>query len=116
MGEFLHLVWILLLRPAIMLGAWVIAIVLVLSLLFFVLRRLYKGVCKIKPMSSGKTAGFNPYVVLAISPTATVYEIEAAYEREHKRLKPNERNWDKVKDKIKNIEKAYKILKNDSIS
>ena len=114
MGEFLYLVWILLLRPALMLGAWVIAIVLVLSLLFFVLRRLYKGVYKIKTMSSGKTAGFNPYAVLDISPTATVHEIEAAYEREHKRLRPNEENWDKVKDKIKDIEKAYKMLKGRS--
>jgi len=116
MGEFLHLIWILLLRPAFMLGAWVIAIVLVLLLLFFVLCRLYNGVCKIKPMSSGKTPEFNAYVVLDISPTATVHEIEAAYEREHKRLKPNEENWGEVKDKVKDIEKAYRTLKNDSIS
>ena len=67
-------------------------------------------------MSSGKTTEFNPHAVLDISPNATVHEIEAAYEREHKRLKPNEENWDKVKDKIKDIEEAYKILKNDSIS
>ena len=113
MGEFLHLVWILLLRPALMLGAWVIAIVLVLSLLFFVLRKLYKGVCKIKSMSSGKTTEFNPHAVLDISPTATIHEIEAAYERQYKRLRPNEENWDKVKGQVKEIEKAYKILKND---
>ena len=97
-----------------MLGAWVIAIVLVLSLLFFVLRKLYKGVCKIKIMSSGKTTEFNPYVVLDISPNASIHEIEAAYEREHKRLKPNEENWDDVKDKIKDIEKAYRMLENNT--
>ena len=93
-----------------MLGAWIIAIVLVLSLLFFVLRKLYKGVCRVTSMSFGKT-GFNPYAVLAISPNATVYEIEAAYEREHKRLQPNERNWEDVKDNVRDIEKAYGILK-----
>ena len=74
------------------------------------LRKLYKGVCKIKPMSSGKTAEFNPHAVLDISPNATVHEIEAAYEREHKRLRPNEENWDDVKDKVKETEKAYKML------
>ena len=116
MGEFLHLVWILLLRPALMLGAWVIAIVLVLSLLFSVLRKLYKGVCKIKPMSSGKTTEFNPYAVLGVSTNASIHEIEAAYERQYTCFKPNEENWDKVKDKVRDIEEAYKILKNDSIS
>ena len=65
-------------------------------------------------MSSGKTAEFNPHAVLDIPPNATVHEIEAAYEREHKRLRPNEKNWDKVKDKIKNIEKAYRMLKGRS--
>jgi len=89
-------------------------------MLFHTLYRTIKRKVRIvKPMFSrphpGKTLEFNPYTVLDISPTATVHEIKAAYEREHKRLKPNEENWEDVKDQVKEIEKAYRMLKDDAI-
>ena len=55
-------------------------------------------------------------VIPDVSASTLMSEIEAAYERQYTCFKPNEENWDKVKDKVRDIEKAYKILKNDSIS